>query len=596
MSLTYSLTATLTVASSASSTHAAPQASTTHVEAMEIHLCPSGPSIEDFEDGDVRPALMEVSTPISSTPVKVGLPRTRLRRTDVLPMWVEVPVPESGTLERGHRLKNVRAELHRVVSVAGAEKASTSAFASSSDGPQPNLSSATNSDTILTSTGASCRFSPISPIRLRLSLHPPLSPSSAYQSSCGHLTQSTRNLVGRDGKGALETRFYVKVFIGLAPQEVEVEREIEIVGDLELDESDEEGEAAGEEEERGRVGRQDEEAAPPVPPEPSFPPSKEPRWAGETFRESSRTRDEGPSGSGGQIGTSSGEDPPPFLASDPFPVAPSSLPPPIHLDMDVVQHPAISTEPSHPQSTDSTPIQPPPFSELPPFQAHAATPPMSDGPAMTSPRAGPPPTFLESEASTSSSSSVSGGGGHATPPLLFPFIDQRSAPRSSPLANSSALPPPPLPTQPQPANPASLPPTWIEFDGYESFSEPPPPLSISLHTTSSVDPPREGEVATLPVAQMEEMIHSLTIESGAVPLAAGARVDDPQDLPPIFEAAGPATGRAEGGVVRVDESSAAEAGGGSGGDTALPPSYAGGGAEGSGGGATRLQEEPPMYS
>ncbi|KAE8542905.1 hypothetical protein D1P53_000968 [Cryptococcus gattii VGV] len=35
--------------------------------------------------------------------------------------------------------------------------------------------------------------------------------------------------------------------------------------------------------------------------------------------------------------------------------------------------------------------------------------------------------------------------------------------------------------------------TWIEYDGYETFSQPPPSLAASLHARGSMDPPQEGE-------------------------------------------------------------------------------------------------------
>lgn len=111
---------------------------------------------------------------------------------------------------------------------------------------------------------------------------------------------------------------------------------------------------------------------------------------------------------------------------------------------------------------------------------------------------------------------------------------------------------------------------------------------------------------------MEEMIHSLTIESGAsLPVPGGGgvgaspsvRVDDPNDLPPTFGAldAGSRSGSGlavgEGGSGRsggVGSSRAGVVGGGGGGGegAVLPPSYAGDGMEG---GSTQ-QEEPPQYS
>ncbi|KAL7413335.1 hypothetical protein BDY24DRAFT_65622 [Mrakia frigida] len=625
MNLTYHLTATLTVASSSSESSPSPtsslplprQPSTTHVETMEIHLCPSGPSIEEIEEGDVHPALVEIPLPISSTPVKVGFAKTRVRKSETIGVWVEIPVPQPGTLERGISLRNVRAEMHRVVSVEGAEKASTSS--SNSNGRSLGVASSSAS-TLLTSTGASCRFSPISPIRLRLSLHPPLSPSSAYQLSCGHLSQSTRNLVGRDDGKALETRFFVKVFIGLAPEEVEIEKEIEVLGDLDLedDTSVDGGESLEEED-----ASESTEVPPPVPPEPSFPPSKERRWEGETFRASS-------SGSVGEGASGSGGDPPPFVASDPFPSVVGSNPPSIHLNLDTLTSsaspPSDSPPPMSPINNELTsPSQPPPFSELPP-------PPPSFQPLTShhhhrSPSA-PPPTFLESEASSSSSSISSLNLGPPIPP--FPFNTQPSSVarssavvlRPSPLNAPSALPPPiHQPESSTSTNPASLPPSWIEYDGYEQFSDPPPPLSISFSTTSSVDPPREGEISSLAVEQMEEMIHSLTIESGAgtggggaalagAGASSSARVDDPNDLPPTFgaleagrrSASGLAAGEGSSGSGGVGVGSSGPGGvdgrrGGGGGGAqgegaALPPSYAGDGMEG---GMTQ-QEEPPQYS
>jgi len=421
--------------------------------------------------------------------------------------------------------------------------------------------------------------------------------------------------VGRDGK-ALETRFFVKVFIGLAPEEVEIEQEIEVLGDLDL-EDDTSVEGAESLEEEGEDASESTEIPPPIPPEPSFPPSKERRWEGETFRASS-------SGLVGEEASGSGGDPPPFVASDPFPSVAGSNPPSIHLTLDTLTSSAApSIDPPPPMSPInelSSPSQPPPFSELPP-------PPPSFQPLShqhhhhRSPSA-PPPTFLESEASSSSSTISSLVLGSPISP--FPFNNQptsivaRSSAvvrRSSPLNAPSILPPLPLPLSPPRThaptsstsnNPASLPPSWIEYDGYEQFSDPPPPLSISFSTTSSVDPPREGEISSLAVEQMEEMIHSLTIESGAggVGTSPSVRVDDPNDLPPTFGAldAGSSSGSGlvagegrdgNGGGVGSSRAGVVGVGGGGGAEGAvLPPSYAGDGIQG----GLVQQEEPPQYS
>jgi hypothetical protein len=82
--------------------------------------------------------------------------------------------------------------------------------------------------------------------------------------------------------------------------------------------------------------------------------------------------------------------------------------------------------------------------------------------------------------------------------------------------------------------------TWVEYDGYERFSAPPPPAAASFGVASSMDPPREGDEDGDVVGSI---VARLGLPSGSAPnpaelmeqlgLGLGTRVVDlVDDLPP----------------------------------------------------------------
>ncbi|KAK4684242.1 hypothetical protein P7C73_g5952, partial [Tremellales sp. Uapishka_1] len=64
--------------------------------------------------------------------------------------------------------------------------------------------------------------------------------------------------------------------------------------------------------------------------------------------------------------------------------------------------------------------------------------------------------------------------------------------------------------------------TWVEYDGYETFSEQPPPAAVSFGVGGSMDPPTEGD----PAVPMGDLMESLGLGEGT------RVVDLHDDLPP----------------------------------------------------------------
>lgn len=503
---------------------------------MEVHLCPSGrPSSQ------AAPLIRSVPAPgRTPTPVLVGFPKTRCRKSEQVRLWVEIPIPDQRALERGVGLRNVRAELWRVVTVASAASSSGPSASSSSaaaaleeKGVRPRAAippskvaqspagfgNGTSSiSTLLTTTGSSCRFSPLSPIRLRLSVLAPLSPSSAYQLTCGHLTQQVAA-----AHETVDVRFWVKVmvgFVGAGVDEVECEQEVVVLGDLDEAAEDEAKVASQPELELSLYAGGGQEPEPELAAE-DRPFTKERIFEGETSRQSDGA---GPSASA----SSSSALPPGFVealpsfSSDPPPsLAPSHDPPPFS------EFPARAgamdeLEPPSPTGSSS---RPPPFT---PMAATIADP---------SP---PPPTFFEAVPQSA----------HASPSSVAAQASPSSP--SYPLAPFLNLPPQVAPPTLPSADPANLPAEWLETDGYESFSLPPPPVSVGLETEGSVDPPAEGEGA-VDRGRLERIYDSISpsalrrpasaatspvavarVAMDATRARAGSRVDDPNDLPPTF--------------------------------------------------------------
>ncbi|CDZ97033.1 hypothetical protein [Phaffia rhodozyma] len=474
-------------------------------ETMEFHLCPNG----DHADSDhPAPYLAQIPPPsFLPSPILIGFPKIRVRKTETLRLWIEIPIPlQTEALRTGAVLRNVRAELWRVVTVHhGARQpgeptrtprgpSSVATTLDSSDSDQ------STSSTLLTSTGSSCRFSLTSPIRLRLSLHPPLSPSSSYQLTCGHLTLSTRPW---SENGWVEIRFWVKVmvgFIGGRVDELEYEREIQVLGDL-VDIEGEEAERTTTEPASSSITENSTS-------------SKQSMWQGVTIRE-------GSAGGSSSLATDSSqpgppvqqEDPPPFLVRDPHPrsdhrYASSS-------SQGTPQPPSSVGQPATYHRISSSSLNPPPFSELPPLPPPAFQP--------DSPTAVAPPSFQEYINQTPTGSVPS----YPQPPRFQPSPSSTpSVPAPHHLASdlvvpSSTIQSPYVPSLSLSAldfiDPANLPATWVEYDGYEVFSDPPPDLSVAYGSTSSIDPPLEGERPSLLAAEVESMLNSMAAGEEVAP-------------------------------------------------------------------------------
>lgn len=538
LSLSYTLSASLTLRSTSAGPSTSTVRPTVVTESMEIHLCPSGlPSSES------SPLIRTLPAPgRTPTPVLVGYPKTRCRKSEQIRLWVEIPIPDQRDLEKGVGLRNVRAELWRVVTIASLLRASssTSDDKRASRGsippsqvalsPVESLGGYSSSATLLTTTGSSCRFSPLSPIRLRLSVHAPLSPSSSYQLTCGHLTQ--RVLTGDE---LVEVKFWVKVmigFVGSGVEEVDCEQEVVVLGDLDEPEQDLLVEAEQSEEEEGAADVETPVGASLELEDRPF--TKEKIFEGETYRQSD---DVGPSASGSSYGL-----PPGFVEALPS-FSDQALDDPSSQDMSVSHDPPPFSEfpASGPSTAQAFDDDEPPS----PGGGSSRPPPFTPVAVALADAARPPPTFFEAvpESDPHSSASTS----PASPPAT-------AGPSSAPLVPFLHLPLQVAPPTSPSADPANLPSEWLEVDGYETFSLPPPPVSVGLETTGSVDPPAEGEGAVVDRSRLERIYDSIspannttsTISSPERPLPAsgrgrgtsmsrdGSRVDDPNDLPPTF--------------------------------------------------------------
>jgi hypothetical protein len=148
----------------------------------------------------------------SPTPIEVQIPRTKFQAGEWIPVYVTIAPPERElVVERGVRLRNIRAELVRVIKVKdqeaselssgfdfttdeeeeeveeeeedvkGPPKATTSAAAAAKKTTKAAAGSAKGwtTKTVVTRSGAGCRFHATRPIRQRLILHQPLEPPNA---------------------------------------------------------------------------------------------------------------------------------------------------------------------------------------------------------------------------------------------------------------------------------------------------------------------------------------------------------------------------------------------------------------------------------
>ena len=138
----------------------------------------------------------------SPTPVEVQIPRTKFQAGEWIPVYVTIPPPKRElVVEQGIRLRSIRAELVRVIKVKDQEASEPSSgfdFETDSEEvdvrgpPQATTSTATvanktakvvngsakgwTTKTIVTRSGAGCRFHAARSIRQRLILHQPLEP------------------------------------------------------------------------------------------------------------------------------------------------------------------------------------------------------------------------------------------------------------------------------------------------------------------------------------------------------------------------------------------------------------------------------------
>ncbi|KZT74731.1 hypothetical protein DAEQUDRAFT_760754 [Daedalea quercina L-15889] len=166
----------------------------------------------------VAPETRELAEP---TPVQVQVPRTTFKVGEPIPVYLSVPVPRRElVVEQGLRLRNVRAELVRIVRVRTRTEedfpSDSNVTQAVPDGSSEPSSSTQSSDVktrpavrgeqkVVALSGAACRLHPGQPIRIRLVLHPragsPLAlqardlPSEDYYApdtvECATITQTT---------------------------------------------------------------------------------------------------------------------------------------------------------------------------------------------------------------------------------------------------------------------------------------------------------------------------------------------------------------------------------------------------------------------
>lgn len=151
------------------------------------------------------PVTRELDSP---TPIEVQVPRTKFQAGEWIPVYITIPPPKRElVVEQGVRLRNVRAELVRVIKVKDQEASEPSSgfdFETDEEGgegvkgpPRATTSAAAGTTaakkttkgttgtakgwttkTVVTRSGAGCRFHATRPIRQRLILHQPLEPPS----------------------------------------------------------------------------------------------------------------------------------------------------------------------------------------------------------------------------------------------------------------------------------------------------------------------------------------------------------------------------------------------------------------------------------
>ncbi|KAH9835666.1 uncharacterized protein C8Q71DRAFT_724294 [Rhodofomes roseus] len=141
----------------------------------------------------IAPETRQLAEP---TAMQVQVPRTTFKAGEPIPVYLTVPVPRRElVVEQGLRLRNVRAELVRIVRVRTStedEFSSGSAVATESILGEPSSSTRPSSDAktmppvpgeqkVIALSGAACRLHPARPVQIRLVLHPPVGSPLAMQ-------------------------------------------------------------------------------------------------------------------------------------------------------------------------------------------------------------------------------------------------------------------------------------------------------------------------------------------------------------------------------------------------------------------------------
>ncbi|KZO93480.1 hypothetical protein CALVIDRAFT_539930 [Calocera viscosa TUFC12733] len=188
-----------------------PSSSLTHY--LLVSLLPTDPSSPTFErkipihlrrySTPSAPVLLTLPYEVNITdpvPVSVELPRLEFRVGEPLPVYITVPAPDRQRVSRtGLRLRNVKAELVRIVALTGKDGIATpnaeqenprGEGSSTAYKPQftdkkragkdgwPDFGQGSSSadgtahTTIMSRSGAACRFHSSRPVRVRLVLHP----------------------------------------------------------------------------------------------------------------------------------------------------------------------------------------------------------------------------------------------------------------------------------------------------------------------------------------------------------------------------------------------------------------------------------------
>lgn len=127
-------------------------------------------------DLSIDPVLIQLDSPVR---INVQIPRAVYRVGEPLPVYITIPPPDSSIRESGLRLRNVKAELVRDVRLGDVTAEDGHAASSSGEGTSgsypPEKTSASSSEithsTVLTRSGAACRFHSSRPVQLRLVLH-----------------------------------------------------------------------------------------------------------------------------------------------------------------------------------------------------------------------------------------------------------------------------------------------------------------------------------------------------------------------------------------------------------------------------------------